>query len=91
MLKDKGANMTLKDNASISNAKIVLNPSTKTMTVIDPAAVNDIQVDGSLWSIVEHTIHADNYINVYTATGAPRNFFSKAFCTLKKSRIFANG
>lgn len=71
VLKDKGANMTLKDNASISNAKIVLNPSTKTMTVIDPAAVNDIQVDGSRWSIVEHTIHADNYINVYTATGAP--------------------
>ena len=41
------------------------------MTVIDPAAVNDIQVDGSQWSIVERTIHADSFINIYTATGAP--------------------
>lgn len=69
-LKDKGSNMTLKDNVSISNAKIVLNPSTKTMTVIDPAAVTDIEADSSPWSIVGRTIHADNYINVYTATGA---------------------
>ena len=71
VLKDKGSNMTLKDNASISNAKIVLDSSTKTMTVIDPAAVTDIEADSSPWFIVGRTIHADNYINVYTATGAP--------------------
>lgn len=69
-LKDKGSNMTLKDNATISNAKIVLDLSTKTMTVIDPAAVTDIEADSSPWSIVGRTIHADKHIDVYTATGA---------------------
>lgn len=69
-LKDKGANMTLKDNVSISKAKIVLNPDTKTMTVIDPAAVTDIQVDSRTWSIIGQTIHTDKHIDVYTATGS---------------------
>ena len=69
-LKDKGSNMTLKDNATISNAKIVLDMSTKTMTVIDLGAVTDVEADGSPWAIVGRTIHADNHIDVYTATGS---------------------
>lgn len=70
-LKDKGSNMTLKDNATISDAKIVLDLSTKTMTVIDLGAVTDIEADGTPWSIIGRAIHADQHIYVYTATGAP--------------------
>lgn len=69
-LKDKGSNMSLKDNATISNAKIVLDPNTKTMTVIDLGAVTDIEADGTTWSIIGRAIHADRHVDVYTAAGA---------------------
>ncbi len=70
VLKKVGSNMSLKDNVSISNAKITFDPKTLTMMVIDPASATDVVSDDIAWTINSLSIHADKHIEVYTALGS---------------------
>ncbi len=70
-LKKVGGNMTLKDNASITGAKVVFDPEALVMTVTDPGAVSDIEAGGRTWHVSGLSVYAESEVTVYSAVGTP--------------------
>lgn len=69
-LKDRGKNITVKDNQPLYNVFLTLDPTTKTLYVTDTAGTDDITPDyAQSWQITGRSISAPEQIEVYNATG----------------------